>query len=404
MPTKPNRAGKQQEYIPEGNGDASGEYSDGGGYNVHRPNPAKKEVPKENKPIPTIIDEEREKIKSMQQQYPTKAQNTARQLNERISFASKKYGEQMKSVIDNADEEMNDILLNTINNNEYDCRVSSKRSCMSNYVVFLNNDDFKTSRVEGEVYYHEHGHYVDKWAGEEKWLSSTYRNTSTGETLQEVLRREGTKQKAKEIYESFKERKTELEDESFKKAGTTREEYTNKQEEISKMMEDWKNEYGWNKKQTELVERRLIAESGIFSGKISFSQFEVEQEKVKQELADMLTDRDNKRKELESSGVGKWLEEKQQLIDDEKIKISDTLSKEYMTLSDMCGGITKGNGEFWGGHGKRYWRNPTAQAEEFFAEVYSARSVDKPLYEKIRQYFPESVKCFDEIINGIRRK
>ena len=78
MPTKPNRAGKQQEYIPEGNGDASGEYSDGGGYNIHRPNPAKKEVPKENKPIPTITDAEREKIKSMQQQQPTKAQNTAR--------------------------------------------------------------------------------------------------------------------------------------------------------------------------------------------------------------------------------------------------------------------------------------------------------------------------------------
>ena len=37
MPTKLNRAGKQQPYIPEGNGDASGEYADGQGYNVNKP-------------------------------------------------------------------------------------------------------------------------------------------------------------------------------------------------------------------------------------------------------------------------------------------------------------------------------------------------------------------------------
>lgn len=37
MPTKLNKAGKQQPYIPEGNGDASGEYADGQGYNVNKP-------------------------------------------------------------------------------------------------------------------------------------------------------------------------------------------------------------------------------------------------------------------------------------------------------------------------------------------------------------------------------
>lgn len=35
MPTKPNSAGEQQDYVPAGNGDPSGEYADEAGANVH---------------------------------------------------------------------------------------------------------------------------------------------------------------------------------------------------------------------------------------------------------------------------------------------------------------------------------------------------------------------------------
>lgn len=36
MPTKPNKAGQQQNYVPAGNGDASGEYGDNAtGSNKH---------------------------------------------------------------------------------------------------------------------------------------------------------------------------------------------------------------------------------------------------------------------------------------------------------------------------------------------------------------------------------
>ena len=77
MPTKLNRAGKQQPYIPEGNGDASGEYADGQGYNVNKPStndsktgtsgkvetqPQNQPVkPKQNIPTPA----EREKLGNM---------------------------------------------------------------------------------------------------------------------------------------------------------------------------------------------------------------------------------------------------------------------------------------------------------------------------------------------------
>ena len=35
MPTKPNSAGEQQDYVPKGNGDPSGEYADDAGANIH---------------------------------------------------------------------------------------------------------------------------------------------------------------------------------------------------------------------------------------------------------------------------------------------------------------------------------------------------------------------------------
>ena len=35
MPKKKNKAGQDQEYVPSGNGDASGEYADDGGSNRH---------------------------------------------------------------------------------------------------------------------------------------------------------------------------------------------------------------------------------------------------------------------------------------------------------------------------------------------------------------------------------
>ena len=62
MPTKPNHSGQQQEYVPAGNGDASGEYADNAtGSNVHfksfkkpendtsKGTQSKTKLPKENK-------------------------------------------------------------------------------------------------------------------------------------------------------------------------------------------------------------------------------------------------------------------------------------------------------------------------------------------------------------------
>ena len=66
MPTKPNRAGQQQNYVPKGNGDASGEYGDNAtGSNKHFT--AFKQPDKtENKPIDTpnkAVEPPKEEVK-----------------------------------------------------------------------------------------------------------------------------------------------------------------------------------------------------------------------------------------------------------------------------------------------------------------------------------------------------
>ena len=86
MPTKPNHSGQQQEYVPAGNGDASGEYADNAtGSNVHfksfkkpendtsKGTQSKTKLPKENKdkkekkdqPQKPHIQEAEKKIKSI---------------------------------------------------------------------------------------------------------------------------------------------------------------------------------------------------------------------------------------------------------------------------------------------------------------------------------------------------
>ena len=86
MPTKPNHSGQQQEYVPAGNGDASGEYADNAtGSNVHfksfkkpendtsKGTQSKTKLPKENKdkkekkdqPQKPHIQEAEKKIKNI---------------------------------------------------------------------------------------------------------------------------------------------------------------------------------------------------------------------------------------------------------------------------------------------------------------------------------------------------
>ena len=70
MPTKPNHSGQQQEYVPAGNGDASGEYADNAtGSNVHFKSFKKPEKDSVNIKIDDNKSNERQNLKTIEDNY-----------------------------------------------------------------------------------------------------------------------------------------------------------------------------------------------------------------------------------------------------------------------------------------------------------------------------------------------
>ena len=110
MPTKPNHSGQQQEYVPAGNGDASGEYADNAtGSNIHfksfkkpendtsKGTQSKTKLPKENK-------DKKEKKDQPQKPHIQDAENKIKSI----------LSEDMEITLDGFDEETCGVLENTL--------------------------------------------------------------------------------------------------------------------------------------------------------------------------------------------------------------------------------------------------------------------------------------------------
>jgi len=98
MPTKPNRWSQQQNYVPKGNGDASGEYADDGGLNIHftnfkKPIEASKKETKQidniSKNTNTIAQETIDKLKRIDESMVSLIRNTENK-DAYVSYKNKK--------------------------------------------------------------------------------------------------------------------------------------------------------------------------------------------------------------------------------------------------------------------------------------------------------------------------
>ena len=118
MPTKPNRAGQQQNYVPPGNGDASGEYADeASGSNIHFTNfkkpeePKVVETPKVEQPKVTLETENTTGKKLTKKEKVTKENEVAFKKafpNTRVNFSG--YTEDaQKNLIDSANHILKDF-------------------------------------------------------------------------------------------------------------------------------------------------------------------------------------------------------------------------------------------------------------------------------------------------------
>ena len=79
---------------------------------------------------------------------------------------------------------------------------------------------------------------------------------------------------------------------------------------------------------------------------------------------------------------------------------SELIGHEKHSLSDLIDGISKGKCSGWYGHKRSYWTNPGALEKEAFAHMFEA-SFDSNKYALMKQYFPNALAEFEQMLKGV---
>lgn len=388
MPKKASSWG-QQEYVPAGNGDASGEYADDSGSNIHytfdpenfgrgkgevKEEPKKEEghisVSKGDGGQPHFQDYLNNEFKPKN---GVTAEGLERQFNTGTNDA--------KSII------------NALIKDGYKISPTANQDYFSGNTISLSTyaTDETATRNEGEVFYHEFSHGIDEWLSKDVseqeqnearesflsekskyslkdsiWCSSyatATKKLSNGKTLYRTLVQEAknkTKQDWQSIYKDFND---EVDNQSKEKLGMSIRELRQKRDELDKEFnqraidegnEQWGNGY-WS------AVRKYIEESKEYN-----------------EINDKLR---------------------------EASSIKAEVGKNWLGISDVCAGSDRGS--FYGGHGSSYWKSSALtgsklhRGAEFIAEYCSALcrkdTNGKRELELFNRYFPETSKCAEEL-------
>lgn len=405
MPSKPNRQGNLQPYVPAGNGEESGEYREhgyGGGSGSTTTTTTTKKVappsvkPSSEKPVQTKEQTEQESGVSVKQtdDKPKKILGEGKEKLENYLKTQKKLKKENFDIISNAikgaDEDCCDLLAKTLEKHEFITEnVGSNKSSYfrpSANGVFLSNQPNNKSRTE-EAFFHEFGHAID-WnndlAGEverqtyfygvrkvKKPSSETYVSKEHGKTLQEMIKEEFKSADIKGLAKRYQEELDVLIDKYLIEEGYSKKEYDDAILQQNKELDEVENK------------RKEIA-SGFYSGRLTYTQYKEKDAPFWEEKNQIR----QKYKEITDANFNA------------RVKAKESIAHKYSDISDMVSAGTKGRLDINGYcHSTSYWRkSPEAQAHEFFAEVYQAKSRNMESYSLVKEYFPKSVSIFEEIL------
>lgn len=392
MPTKLNSAGKQQNYVPAGNGDASGEYGDNAtGSNKHFTN-FKKDIDIEVSP-----NEEKSKIitKSFEEY-----------INENFKTD---FGKELKTSFDAGNEEQRDKLNYFVSNGFI--KISQiKSGAYYNGSVALSSMKGNYGKEYGDTLYHEFGHAYDEYFAK-GWVDEK------GNTIFKGLI---TDEDYKKLYENYK-----LVDSWYLKGNLSTNKYLSNgktlyetiQEECHKMVkektwdkiiEEYNNsvkteltqkypDYTNVRKQYDEIRNKIYDEAN----KEFPTKWVMDEEKMEHDANSKARNEYIKRK-FEEFKVDE-LRKKKDEINLAELKINNKVLKKYSNLSDMYGIYKKIPYGFGSGHSGSYGKRKGAIAHEFFAEFNSASArsdeyakAQMELYEK---YMPESTKMAKELFS-----
>ena len=208
MPTKPNKAGQQQNYVPQGNGDASGEYANNeSGSNIHWTNFKKSDeqgTEKVEQKFTTFkkVDKTETKVETKPTgDIQTVRKNTKHRLIGKCTNPSRENDITFGEVVEDSNDESVKILDEYLNSNsklkiKFGNAGRNAAGVAYGYGDIITNHDVHTIR-------HELGHTFDNWYGKDlpksedhfafesqDYASVRFVDKETGKTMNEMLHEE----------------------------------------------------------------------------------------------------------------------------------------------------------------------------------------------------------------------
>lgn len=385
MPTKLNHAGNQQNYVPAGHGDASGEYGDNDtGSNIHI---QFKKFEKPNKDIKVDIKQNDGKEVKNDNSSENKKEDIKVVTDKAIDYVSnhstfnKKVKETLKDLMNNADEDCIRALNEAYSNNEYEFKIGSGVFAYGGILKVDKADFDEQGRIgrQGEVWFHENGHLFDHSKNKDgKWLS-TIAKDENGKTLHDLIK--------EELDEKIKN--NELSGKIFsEEVNKLTEKYFNESEKPNVNVEETYNKYKEYKDKYDKQYGEIRSE--WLKDNISYETYHQRENEIKQELEEEYKDTIENYKKLESLKLSS------------KKKARNELSLKYSAISDAYGAVAKISYGLGIGHSYSYYKSRPEYLEiEFFANCFSAKAgKDKASIETIKKYAPKSYALFEKILKG----
>lgn len=403
MPKKMNSAGQLQNYVPAGNGDASGEYGDNAsGSNIHYKTEGSEKTGKstteKGNDISVSIRQESGRIDYKGKDY-TDQKEITNIIREKMGVS--KVSENVKRVVaqlnsENIDPTIRNVVLSTLESGNY--KIEAKENAAGVFyswgkVISFSSVD-ERGRAIGETMFHECGHALDHQYNNGSGLwSRDYKSKEFGKTMLEMKDEELGKALSNGGYEKLVQS---FENEAYKydqQIYQITKEITDTQNAIinlHKLPADLQQKIDDLKAQENKLFRQCIA------GEITYEEY-----------WDFTKNYSAKKKEIEAQNPNKAkvkeLEEKINQLFNQKEKLRDggwyTAVMKYSDISDMCEAL--GYKSFAGGHGRDYWWQASHRATECFAEIQSSMGTNKASLELLQKYIPNTIKIYNEIIGVI---
>lgn len=405
MPTKLNRAGEQQNYVPAGNGDASGEYGD----NATGSNKNFKAFKKPNNEngLGVKVKQNGDKpINAKPQKTLDDLKNSLEKTLGKLTPNGKKLLNQIET--SNADPKYVSLIANLYETGNYTLKLGKNLSARYEYSlrrnirnVVLGNESLDGSYqyVKGSVFYHESGHALDNTSkGNNKLWSLDYVSKKYNMNLQESVDDELKIFKDKNNFDKIFQEKEDYINQYLKENGY--EKYKQEYDEIKTKIDDFQNnmelytkneitkKFGYSKK--ELIDK-------YYSGKITYNEYF--QKSKEMSLIEKKSKEEYENKYPEYTNLVNKLISKSANMTNIRNIATGIAFKKYGDLSDMVQAVT--GKQICGGHASNYFRNKRSQATECFAELVSAKAVNKESYEVLKKYIPRTIEIFEEIIGEI---